>query len=118
MNIETYITNEDAIKIRLEHAFAAGFRSAWTRISPYNQDVDSKAFEKECNEYVESVTDSTPTIDLDLVMWEMIKEAAAESKWMPKEYFTNDWVNDTCSFLRDGYDESDQDYRDICFKTS
>lgn len=32
-----------------------------------------------------------PTIDLDLLDWEMIKEAAAASKWIPPEYYQNDW---------------------------
>lgn len=39
-------------------------------------------------------------IDLDALDWESVKEAAAESKWMPPEYMRNDWVADVCAFLR------------------
>jgi len=41
-------------------------------------------------------------IDLDDLDWKSIKEAAAESKWMPPEYTRNDWVSDICAFLREG----------------
>lgn len=41
-------------------------------------------------------------IDLDQEMWEMIKTAARENKWMPEEYCMNDWVSDVCSALREG----------------
>lgn len=39
-------------------------------------------------------------IDLDALDWESVKEAAAESKWMPPEYMRNEWVADVCEFLR------------------
>lgn len=42
-------------------------------------------------------------IDLDAEAWAAIKKAAAESKWIPDEYMTNDWTADVCAFLRDGY---------------
>lgn len=41
------------------------------------------------------------TIDLDRSMWEEVKAAARESKWMPAEYMMNDWVADVCSWLKD-----------------
>ena len=41
-------------------------------------------------------------IDLDALDWESVKEAAAESKWMPPEYMRNEWVADVCEFLRAG----------------
>lgn len=41
-------------------------------------------------------------IDLDKIQWEEIKLAAKESKWIPPEYFSNDWVSDVCWFLREG----------------
>lgn len=45
-------------------------------------------------------SEAIPTIDLDKSSWEAIKQAARESKWMPPEYMTPDWVSDVCSFLR------------------
>ena len=41
-------------------------------------------------------------IDLDAVFWDQIIRAAGESDWIPPEYYTNDWVNDVCHFLRTG----------------
>lgn len=40
-------------------------------------------------------------VDLTYVGWEAIQAAAAESPWIPPEYFQNDWVSDVCSFLRE-----------------
>ena len=40
-------------------------------------------------------------IDLTCVGWEAIQDAAAESPWIPPQYFQNDWVSDVCSFLRE-----------------
>ena len=45
--------------------------------------------------------DDTPTIDLDQLDWERIKAAAAQSNWIPEEYYMNDWVSDVCAFLKD-----------------
>jgi len=39
-------------------------------------------------------------VDLDVVDWQTIQAAAAESSWIPPEYFRNDWVSDVCTFLR------------------
>ena len=38
--------------------------------------------------------------DLDLAMWNSIKDASTQSNWMPEEYFMNDWVADVCEMLR------------------
>ncbi|MEO7326514.1 MAG: hypothetical protein ABIW82_16970 [Dokdonella sp.] len=46
---------------------------------------------------------SGPVIDLYALAWESIMQAASESKWMPEEYFQNDWVSDVCGWLRDGF---------------
>ena len=43
-----------------------------------------------------------PCFDLDAQSWQDIKKAASESKWMPPQYFMNDWVHDVCEWLRDG----------------
>lgn len=43
-----------------------------------------------------------PTIDIDEVLWNSIKQAAEKSKWMPKDYMMNDWVADVCDFLVEG----------------
>lgn len=43
-----------------------------------------------------------PIIDLDQEAWLQIKQAAAESTWLPKEYYMNDWVPAVCKFLREG----------------
>lgn len=43
-----------------------------------------------------------PVINLDQEFWNQIKQAATESTWIPKEYYTNDWVADVCKFLREG----------------
>lgn len=45
-------------------------------------------------------------IDIDAEMWKQIKEAAAESNWIPKEYYMNDWVSNVCNFLRGKEDQS------------
>lgn len=50
--------------------------------------------------------DGNTIIDLDIGMWEAIKQAAGESKWIPEEYYMNDWVSDVCRFLREGKNEN------------
>jgi len=42
-----------------------------------------------------------PTIDLDLLAWEKIKETAAASPWIPPEYYQSEWVAAVCSFLKE-----------------
>lgn len=32
--------------------------------------------------------------------WKQIRDAAAQSPWMPPDYVMNDWVADVCAFLR------------------
>ena len=57
-----------------------------------NLELDDESFDI-ANKYVE--------IDVEIEMWESIKNAASESDWIPKEhYFMNDWVADVCNFLR------------------
>ena len=46
---------------------------------------------------------SIAVIDLDALDWESIQQAAAQSQWMPAEYFRNDWVSDVCDWLRNGF---------------
>lgn len=41
-------------------------------------------------------------IDLDAVAMQQMRQAAAESTWLPAEYSGNDWINDVCRWLRDG----------------
>lgn len=50
---------------------------------------------------ISTVQHSEPTIDLEEIMWQMIKQAAADAPWMPPEYMMNDWVADVCDFLKD-----------------
>lgn len=45
---------------------------------------------------------NTLFFDLEKIAWGAIRKAASESKWLPPEYFMNDWVNDVERFLRDG----------------
>ena len=46
------------------------------------------------------------TLDLDALAWASIKQAAAESNWIPHEHYTaNDWTNDVCAFLRGDSEE-------------
>lgn len=49
------------------------------------------------------VNSSITVIDLDQNFWEQIKQSAEKSKWIPKEYYKNDWVSDVCDFLENGY---------------
>lgn len=48
------------------------------------------------------VQTATPVIDLDKISWDLIKDAASKSPWMPPEYMMNDWVSDIVSFLTKG----------------
>jgi len=41
-------------------------------------------------------------IDLDAVAMQQMRQAAAESTWMPSGYTSNDWIADVCRWLRDG----------------
>ena len=43
-----------------------------------------------------------PVINVDKIMWENIKKAAAESNWIPPEYMMNDWVSDVQNYLKNG----------------
>ena len=55
-----------------------------------------------------AIIDSLPAapqaepIDLDAVAMQQMRQAAAESTWMPSEYTSNDWIADVCRWLRDG----------------
>lgn len=40
--------------------------------------------------------------DLEKLAIEQIKDAAKESKWIPAEYYMNDWIYDVCEYLRNG----------------
>ena len=42
------------------------------------------------------------TIDLERGFLEQLYEAAEQSEWVPCEYYMNDWISDTCEFLRTG----------------
>ena len=44
-----------------------------------------------------------PTIDLDLESYRGLLEAAHQSKWIPKEYSSNDWIADVKNFLIEGH---------------
>lgn len=41
-------------------------------------------------------------IDLDAIAMQQMRQAAAESTWMPAEYSGSDWISDVCRWLRDG----------------
>lgn len=43
-----------------------------------------------------------PAIDLSKLQWEAIRTAAQQSKWIPPQYYSNDWVSDVETFLREG----------------
>lgn len=43
-----------------------------------------------------------PVIDLEHVAYNRLVEAARKSKWIPKEYYANDWINDCINFLING----------------
>lgn len=45
---------------------------------------------------------SNVIIDLEKSAMAQLIEAVAESKWIPPEYFMNDWINDCAHFLRTG----------------
>lgn len=40
--------------------------------------------------------------DLEKDAWQQVKDAAADSNWIPKEYCMNEWLADICRFLRYG----------------
>jgi hypothetical protein len=42
-------------------------------------------------------------VDLNAAMWVSVQKAASESRWIPSEYYQNEWVADVCAFLRDGH---------------
>lgn len=41
-------------------------------------------------------------INIEEENWKAIKEAASKSKWIPEDYFMNDWVFDVCEYLKNG----------------
>lgn len=55
---------------------------------------------KETLDDILSKVEEVPTIDLDQRMWNSIKQAANEAKWMPPEYMMNEWVADVCHWLK------------------
>jgi hypothetical protein len=69
-------------------------------VSPLEEEIKPKELEEEFE------SEDLPFIDVDAGAWEIIKQAASESKWIPKEYMMNDWVSDVCDFLRNGYPET------------
>jgi hypothetical protein len=81
-------TNDEVQKDWL--IFLLGFEAAWAEVKP--------------SQY----TDSTGNVnwDLDISGWESIKEAAQQSKWIPVEYYMNDWIADVMFFLREGNNET------------
>jgi len=42
------------------------------------------------------------TIDLKHIAYDQMQQAASESKWIPPEYYSNDWIADCCRWLREG----------------
>jgi hypothetical protein len=48
-----------------------------------------------------------PTIDLIAESYNSLVEAANKSKWIPKEYFANDWVADAREFLIEGHPKTE-----------
>jgi len=47
----------------------------------------------------EELKSGTIFIDVEKEAWESIKQAVAESPWIPEDYYMNDWVADIRSFL-------------------
>ena len=52
--------------------------------------------------------ESEPVIDLEHVAYNRLVEAACKSKWIPKEYYANDWINDCINFLINGQAQPDR----------
>lgn len=48
-----------------------------------------------------------PVIDLDVESYKSLLEAAQQSKWIPKEYWANDWIADARNFLIEGHPKPD-----------
>jgi len=42
------------------------------------------------------------TIDLKHTAYDQMQQAASESKWIPPEYYANEWIADCCRWLREG----------------
>ena len=51
--------------------------------------------------------DVEPVIDLEHVAYSRLVEAACNSKWIPKEYYANDWISDCVDFLINGHPPAD-----------
>ena len=51
--------------------------------------------------------DIEPVIDLTHVAYGRLVEAASNSKWIPKEYYANDWISDCVDFLINGHPPAD-----------
>lgn len=96
----------DEIELSLRDAYAAGCNSiSGGQIRSYVTAAEYAAREApKLREKLQASTDcdTTPTIDLDAEAWQSIKQAASESKWIPPEYYANDWHSDVCRFLREG----------------
>lgn len=67
-----------------------------------NDTLSAQAYEKKVLENLDILTKKPQVINVEENFWEAIKQAAAESNWIPKEYYMNDWVSDVCKFLREG----------------
>lgn len=50
---------------------------------------------------IEPQPDQAIEIDIRAAMMEEIEKAAAESPWVPKEYYMNEVISDCCAFLRE-----------------
>lgn len=48
------------------------------------------------------VAAETVVVDLKHTAYDAMQQAASESKWIPPEYFANDWIADCCRWLREG----------------
>lgn len=41
-------------------------------------------------------------LNIEEESWNAIKQAASDSKWIPNDYYINDWVSDVCEYLHNG----------------
>lgn len=46
--------------------------------------------------------EATPVVDLKHTAYDQLQQAASASKWIPPEYYANDWIADCCRWLREG----------------
>jgi len=87
---------------RSERAAQKGSYEPVENVAKYQDDAKTAEEARAMLAAAPAAPQAEQPIDLDAVAMQQMRQAAAESTWMPAEYSGSDWISDVCRWLRDG----------------